>query len=85
MLDHQVALTEAKEHALREEDRNSQRERELFAKNEEIRSQQRELQSIANEYMLKWKIIEEQRTQLSNSYHELQVEGIVTRERLRDG
>ena len=84
VLDLQVAITEAKERVIREEERNSQRERELFAKNEEIRSQQRELQSIANECMLKWGITEEQRAKLSDSYNELQAEGIVTRERLRD-
>ena len=80
VLDLPIALTEAKERVIREEERNSQRERELFAENVEIRSQQRELQDIANEYMVKWKIIEEQRTQLSDSYHELEAEGIITRE-----
>ena len=33
--------------------------------------------------MLKWRIAEEKKAQLSNSYHELQEEGIVMRERLR--
>ena len=39
---------------------------------------------MANEFMLKWRITEEQRVKLSDSYNELQAEGIVTRERLRD-
>ena len=83
VLDLQVALTEAKEHVLREEEWHRQWEHELFAKNLDIRSQQRELQEMANEFMLKWRITEEQRAQLSDSFNELQVEGIVTRERLR--
>ena len=74
VLDLQVAITEAKEHVIREEERNSQRELELFVENQEIRSQQRELQDLANEYMQKWKITEEQRAQISDSYHQLQVE-----------
>ena len=44
VLDLQVALTEAKERVLREEERNRQREHELFAENLEIHSQQMELQ-----------------------------------------
>ena len=84
MLDLQVAITEAKEHVSKEEERNSQWEHELFIENQEIWRQQREMQDIVNEYMLNWKITKEQRAQLSDSYHELQVEGIVTRERLWD-
>ena len=84
VLDLQVALTEAKECVLMEEERNRQREHELFDENLDIRSQQRELQEMANEFMLKWRIIEEQRAKLSDSYNKLQAEGIVTRERLRD-
>ena len=34
--------------------------------------------------MQKWKITEEQRVQLFDSYHQLQAEGIVNRERQRD-
>ena len=83
VLDLQVALTEAKECVLMEEERNRQREHELFDENLDIRSQQRELQEMANEFMLKWRIAEEQKAQLSDSFNELQVEGIVTRERLR--
>ena len=83
VLDLQVALAEAKEHILREEERNRQREQELFTENLEIRSQQREWKEMANEFMLKWRIAEEQKAQLSDSFNELQVEGIVTRERLR--
>ena len=80
MLDLQVAITEAKERVIREEERNSQRERELFAENQEIRSQQRELQDLANQYMQMWKIVEEKRAQLSDAYHQLQAEGIANRE-----
>ena len=79
VLDLHVALTDAKERVLKEEERNSQRECELFEENQEIRSQQRPLQDIANEYMLKWKITEEQRAQLSDSYDQLQAEGIVNK------
>ena len=84
VLDLQVALTEAKECVLMEEERNRQREHELFDENLDIRSQQREWKEMANEFMLKWRITEEQWAQLSDSYNELQAEGIVTRERLRD-
>ena len=38
---------------------------------------------MADEFMLKWRIVEEQKQQLFDSYHTLQEEGIVTRERLR--
>ena len=34
--------------------------------------------------MLKWRITEDERAKLADSYNELQAEGIVTRERLRD-
>ena len=50
----------------------------------DIRSQQRDLQEMSNEFMLKWRITEDERAKLADSYNELQVEGIVTRERLRD-
>ena len=84
MLDLQVAITEAKEKFIKEEARNSQRERELFADNQEFRRQHRELQELASEHMQKWRISEEQRVQISDSYHQLQVEGIVNRERQWD-
>ena len=83
VLDLQISLTEAKERILREEERNRQREQELFAETEEIRRQHREWKETTNEFMLKWRIAEEKKAQLSNSYHELQEEGIVMRERLR--
>ena len=37
---------------------------------------------LADEFMLKWKIVNEQKDQLTDSYHALQEEGIVMRERL---
>ena len=83
-LDLHVTLTEAKERVLREEERNRQREHELFAENLNIRRQQRDMKEMANEFMLKWRIAEEQRAKLVDSFNELQAEGIVTRERLRD-
>ena len=83
-LDLHVTLTEAKERILREEERNRQREHELFAENLNIRRQQRDMKEMANEFMLKWRITEEQRAKLVDSFNELQAEGIVTRERLRD-
>ena len=84
VLDLQVALTDAKERILREEERNRQREQEFFAENEEIRSQHREWKEMANEFMLKWRIVDEQKEQLSDSYNKLQEESIITRERLRN-
>ena len=39
---------------------------------------------MANEFMLKWRIVEEQKEQLSDSHHNLEEEGIITRERLRN-
>ena len=82
VLDLQVVLTEAKERTLKEGERNSQRQQELFTENEEIRGQHREWKELANEFMLKWRIAEEQKAQLSDSYKELQEEAIITRERL---
>ena len=82
VLDLQVALTEAKERILREEERNHQREHERFTENLDIRSQQRESQEMANEVMLKWRITEDERAKLADAYTELQAEGIVTRARL---
>ena len=38
---------------------------------------------MVDEFMLKWKIVSEQKDELTNSYHALQEEGIVLRERLR--
>ena len=37
---------------------------------------------MADEFMLKWKIVSEKKDELTNSYHALQEEGIVPRERL---
>ena len=79
VLDLQVSLTDAKERILREEERNRYLEQELFAENEEIRSQHREWKEMANEFMLKWRIVEEQKEQLSYSYTKLQEKGIITR------
>ena len=65
----QVSITEAKERFIKEAERNSQRERELFADNQELRRQQRALQELANEHMQKWRISEEQRAKISDAYH----------------
>ena len=83
VLELRVAPTEAQERILREVERNRQRELELFAETEEIRRQRTECKEMADEFMLKWRIVVEQKQQLSDSYHALQLEGIVTRERLR--
>ena len=83
VLDLQVTLTDTKERILREEERNRQQEQELFAENTEIRGQHTELKEMANELMLKWRIVNEKKEQLSESYNKLQEEGIITRERLR--
>ena len=40
---------------------------------------------MANEFMLKWRIAEEQKEQLSYSYNKLQEEGIITTERVDKG
>ena len=39
---------------------------------------------MANEFMLKWRITEDERAKLADSYTELQAEGIVTKARLED-
>ena len=39
---------------------------------------------MANKFMLKWRITEDERAKLADSYNELQAEGIVTRARLQD-
>ena len=56
VLELRVALTEAQERILREAERNSQREQELFAETEEIRRQHREWKEMAEDFMLKWRI-----------------------------
>ena len=84
MRDLQVAITKAKEQFIKKEERNSGRELQLFADNEELRSQHWELQEMACQHMHMWKISEEQRAQISNSYQHLQVEAIVDMERQRD-
>ena len=38
---------------------------------------------MADEFMLKWKIVSEQKAELTDSYHALQEEKIVLREQLR--
>ena len=83
VLDLKAALTDAKEWNLREEERNRRREEELIAENGELRSQRMTFKELADEFMLKWKIVNEQKDQLTDSYHALQEEGIVLRERLR--
>ena len=80
----QVAITEAKERFIKEEERNSRRELYQFEENEELRSQNRELQQMASQHLQMWRISEEQRETISASYNHLQVEAIVDVERERD-
>ena len=61
VLDLQIALTNANERILREAKKNRQRELELFAETEEIRRQRTEFKEMADEFMLKWRIVEEQK------------------------
>ena len=68
VLDLQIALTNANERILREAEKNHQRELELFAETKEIRRQRTEFKEMADEFMLKWRIVEEQKQQLTNSY-----------------
>ena len=84
MLDLQVANTEAKERFIKEEERNSRQELQLFEENEDLRSQNTKLQEMASQHLHMWKISEEQRATISESYHQLQVEAIVDMERQRD-
>ena len=74
VFDLQVANTEAKERLIKEEERNSRREVQQY---EELQSQNRELQTMASQHLHMWKISEEQRATLSDSYNHLQVEGLV--------
>ena len=76
-MDLQVANTKAKERFIKEEERNSRRELYQFEENEELRSQNRELQQMASQHLHMWKISEEQRVALSDSYNHLQVEALV--------
>ena len=80
----QVSITEAKERFIKETERNSQREQELFADNQELRRHQRAFQDMANEHMQKWRISEEQRAKISDAYHQLQSEHIAVKEQHRD-
>ena len=84
MLELRVTLIEAQERTLKEAERNSQWEQELFIESEEIRRQHREWKETADEFMLKWQITEDERARLTDAYTELQVEGIVTTARLED-
>ena len=79
VLDLQSALDYAKEWNHREDERNRRKEEELIAENVELRSQRMTFKEMANEFMLKWKIVSEQKDELTNSYHTLQEEGIVLR------
>ena len=81
-LDLQAALDYAKEWNRREDERNRQREEELVAVNAELQSQRMTYKEMADEFMLKWKIVNEQKAELTDSYHALQQEKIVLREKL---
>ena len=83
VLNLQAALTYTKEWNHQEDERNRRREEDLIAENAELRSQRMTFKEMADEFMLKWKIVSEQKDELTNSYHALQEEGIVLRERLR--
>ena len=83
-MDLQVANTKAKERFIKEEERNSRRELQLFDKNEELRSQDTELTQMVSQQLRMWKISKEQRAQIFDSYNHLQVEAIVDMERQRD-
>ena len=82
VLDLQAALDYAKEWNRREDERNRQREEELVAVNAELQSQRMTYKEMADEFMLKWKIVNEQKAELTDSYHALQQEKIVLREKL---
>ena len=77
VVDLHAALTYAKEWNHREDERNRRREEDLIAENAELRSQQMSFKEMADEFMLKWKIVKDE---LTNSYHTLQAEGIVLRD-----
>ena len=83
VLDLKYALTDAKEWNLREDERNDRREEDLIAENAELWSQRMTFKGLADEFMLKWKMVCEQKDELTDSYHALHKEGIVLRERLR--
>ena len=51
--------------------------------NAELQSQRMTYKEMADEFMLKWKIVSEQEDELTDSYHALQEEKIVLRERLQ--
>ena len=83
VLDLQAALDYAKEWNRREDKRNRRREEELVTANAEPQSQRMSFKEMADEFMIKWKILSEQKDELSNSYLALQEEKIVLREQLR--
>ena len=53
-----------------------QKELQQFEENEELRNQNRELQTMAHQHLHMWKIFEEQSANLSDSYNHLQVEAL---------
>ena len=77
VLDLQVANTEAKERLINEEEKRMQKELQHFEETEELRNQNRELQTMAHQHLHMWKNSEEQRARLSDSYNHLQVDALV--------
>ena len=55
-----------------------QKELQQFEENEELRNQNRELQTMAHQHLHMWKNSEEERARLSDSYNHLEVEASST-------
>ena len=55
----------------------------MVAENAELRSQRMTFKEMVDEFMLKWKIVSEQKDELTDSYHALEEEKIILREQLR--
>ena len=82
VLDLHAALDYAKDWNRREDERNRRREEELVAANAELQSQRMTFKEMVDEFMLKWKIVNEQKAELTDSYNALQEEKIILREKL---
>ena len=69
---------------MKEEERRMQNKLQQFKEKEELRNQNRELQTMVHQHLHMWKNSEEKRARLSDSYNHVQVETLVDIERQGD-
>ena len=84
LADLQTANTEATRRLAKEEEMREQTVIQHFEETEPLRSQNRELQTMAHQLLAMWKHTEEEKALLSDSYNRLVVESTLDIERQRD-